>query len=229
MKKTFCICNLLLMLILLSSCGHGENVSLAACGTYSVPGMVVSDMRGESYICDVLERDTHGRILFEFTAKDIIFEKERTVTVICQKYDSNYVYFYENICFAGYGGPADIESLKETNDWNKPLVQEKMSKRINKTTFDLILIDDYNLVHNKARRACYEKLGIEESGLKEFCFVDSNGNGKYLMYVIAEINGEERKGLAIIDDGYNVTLWYIATETELDIEKLVEFKQNNGW
>ena len=142
---------------------------MLVCGSYSVPGMICYDLKGGKFDCEILEEDSHGRILYEYTTKNVITDKEETALVICQMFDSEYVYFYEDKCYllSGYEN-SEIDKLKEQNDWNEALDQSKMSRREINISFDLVLMTDSKIEANSVRSACRKELGINDKQLQEF-------------------------------------------------------------
>lgn len=82
------------VLLPLSGCvDESENLKLAACGSYAVPGMFCHDLKGGTFTCNVVERDSYGRILFWYETTNIITRNKEKVYLICQEMDSKYVYF----------------------------------------------------------------------------------------------------------------------------------------
>lgn len=83
----------------------------------------------------MLELDSVGCILFEYTAYNLIVGDNAKVYVICQQYDAESVYFYEDCCYMyASDGESELQVLKDKNDWDKPLDYSKNgptgSKRI---------------------------------------------------------------------------------------------------
>ena len=108
-------------------------LQLAICGSYSSPGMIFDDIRGKPFRCTILETDDYGRILFQYEAKNRIMDHQESSIVICQTYDDDYVYMYEDKnCIMGTYESEDVEQLKMVNDWNQPLKMEKTSRRLTK-------------------------------------------------------------------------------------------------
>ena len=69
---------LALTLVVFSGCSSKPNDAMVVCGTYAVPGFVVREMKGGTYTCKELERDTNGRLLYEFSTKRAISQYQRT-------------------------------------------------------------------------------------------------------------------------------------------------------
>ena len=219
------------LLTLLSSCklGTSQDMELAVCGSYAVPGMFCYELKGDTYSCEVLEEDSQGRILSEYVTKDHISGKEKTAYVICQDIDSEYVYFYEDICYAF--APADeeaLKALKEQNHWNLPLEQGRMSRRKNSVTLDLFISLDCDLEYSKVRDACCKELEIESSQIKELCFLDGNGASQELYLLCVEEQESPRSFFVLADASYSVSVMEIP-EQQVSAEAIMQFKEANGW
>ena len=145
----------ILLIILITGCTRiSVDKELAACGSFAVPGMFCSDLKGGSFSCKVLERDTQGRILFSYETTSCITNNWEQAYVICQRSDPSAVYFYEDICYILAADTADLEVLKTANDWNKPLNEEKLAKREYGVSADLFLVTSDKLELPKIIDAC---------------------------------------------------------------------------
>lgn len=52
-------------LLMFTGClSQSESHNLAVCGSYAVPGMICYELKGNTFNCEVIEKDTYGRILF---------------------------------------------------------------------------------------------------------------------------------------------------------------------
>ena len=77
----------------------------------------------------IIETDEYGRICFSFETGGLL-----TGICIMQKYDEEYVYYYDNVSYLTsvwtrrYSEEEWI-TFKEQNDWNQPIDEEKMIKR----------------------------------------------------------------------------------------------------
>lgn len=231
MKKYKSFLALYLMLVIfLTGCDlHSPSHNLVVCGSYAVPGMLCSELKGGTYQCEVLETDSYGRILFSYSTKSIITKEEETAMVICQVSDSQYVYFYEDICYLwGEVTEDGIMQLKEHNDWECELDYTKMTKRENKVSFDLFLITDSNLYYNDILSAISDELQIQESDIKVVCFLDKSPSGQELNWVEIQKENSLQKYYMIINNDYE--LWYVEVdEDDTDLSTVVTFKQESGW
>lgn len=204
-------------------------LEMAVCGSYGVPGMICYDLKGGKFDCEILEEDSHGRILYEYTTKNVITDKEETTLVICQMFDSEYVYFYEDKCYLlpGYEN-SEIDTLKEQNDWNEALDQSKMSRREINISFDLVLITDSEIETNSVRSVCRKKLGINDKQLEELCVLDTDHNGHELYWLCVLSNESEAHYLVVASTGYAVSIFPLE-DGVMDSAAIAEFKRESGW
>lgn len=202
---------------------------MLVCGSYSVPGMICYDLKGGKFDCEIMEEDSHGRILYEYTTKNVITDKEETALVICQMFDSEYVYFYEDKCYllSGYEN-SEIDKLKEQNDWNEALDQSKMSRREINISFDLVLMTDSKIEANSVRSACRKELGINDKQLQELCILDTDHNGHELYSICVKNSEKEGRYLAIASSEYAVSVLLLEGDT-IDPTAIGDFKRENGW
>lgn len=107
---------------------------LYAVANYSVPFVTGNDGWDE---LKVLKKDSYGRTMFKYRSNSYAMHdysgKYISALVICQKYDKDYAYYYDNIDFVYLSDYADVpdadaEKLKELNDWEKPLDESNMLK-----------------------------------------------------------------------------------------------------
>ena len=229
MKRLILVLLLCLTIVLFASCSErSEFFDLAICGSYAVPGMYCDNLKGNSVSCTVIERDSYGRILFEYKTKSRITMQEEKAYVICQKYDSDYVYFYED---EGYSFANDydndIMNLKENNDWNKQFNEAKMSRRSNKTTFDLQIAEGTNLELSEIMELCARKLQVDSSEIELCGFVDRDSSGKELL-LISKSNNQSQMYFALFNIDNTVAILEISNHT-VSKSQLAKFKCENNW
>ena len=227
--KSFLALYLMLVIILTGCGGHAQSLDLAICGSYAVPGMMCSDLKGGSFQYSIIESDSQGRILFSYTTSSIITQKEETAIIVCQAIDSDYVYFYEDQCYLlGEVTDEDIEKLKAHNDWGEELDFKKMARRTIAISFDLFLITDSNLYYNDILSAISDEFQIPESDIKVVCFLDKSPSGQELNWVEIQKENSTQKYYMIINTDYE--LWYVEVdEDDTDLSTVVTFKQDSGW
>ena len=224
------IVTLLLVCILLTGCIPTESQDyLVACGSHSIPGMFCHELKGGSYECTILEKDVEGRILYEYTTYHSLRERNETAIIVCQRYDDQYVYYYEDQCYLlGSFHESDIESLKENNDWNEPLYHDKMSRRALNVSDDRFLITDTNVSFEDGRIACCNALRIYYDQVKDLYVSDIDGAGLSLFILEIERNGSAECYLALFDANGSVVLSKIEDQ-KLSVKDIATFKMENGW
>jgi len=235
MKKCFVIILLICtMLTCFSSCRLpvSEGHSLSAVGSFAIPGMFISDLRGASTEIEVQERDDYGRILFRYTAYNEFTKQTEDAMVICQKYNQKKVYFYEDVCYLISDiSNISVDELKSANDWNLPLDESKMSIRSYYISFDLFLSSDYPISTSRSRvEKAYEKY-FKDSGnqIVSFWRTDLDEGGKNLHIVILQnADGVEEQYFSVIDSSYQINVMKI-TDYATALSQLREFKKQCGW
>ena len=211
-----------------SACAdESEDMKLAVCGSYAVPGMFCHDLKGGTYSCDVIERDSYGRILFLYETASVITEKNEKAYVVCQQIDSAYVYFYEDICYLTVAdGKADIESLKSLNDWDMPLDDSCMSRRKHSISYDLYIMTDSKIDYNEAEEACCQALDLLPSKIYVFTTLDINQYGQELFFLSINNDGAKETYCVLINSDYEVFFANVENDFQMQIR---QFKQENGW
>ena len=216
------------VLLPLSGCvDESENLKLAVCGSYAVPGMFCHDLKGGTFTCNVVERDSYGRILFWYETTNIITRNKEKVYVICQEIDSKYVYFYEDICYDSLAdGTADLDQLKCANDWDQPIQKQRMSKRTREISFDLFLVTESEINYGDAQNAVCTSLGIREDQINAFLSLDANPAGQELFWLSADHDGKEELFFVLVHEDCSV--FWTSAHNWSPME-LHNFKQENGW
>ena len=236
MKKFLCFLIIVSILLSCTSCAllntgliQDEGNAWYTCAAYAVPFMFNKDLR--SNVEREVERDEYGRVLFTYYAYSALTDDYKEVAVICQNHDANYVYFYEDICYTypDYSDE-DLENLKTANDWNHPLNEKKMSRRLYKTTLDGVINVNKILEYSKVREACINYVPIKNAMLSECVFDDINHQSQHEMYYVqvADENSQIYKYLAIINKEYNVYLLPMETDFVSNTE-IANFKTKSGW
>ena len=144
MTSRLCILSIVILIsILLSACEPIQNGSildteyedLFQVAAYSAFGVSTAyRVMGFNRI-SILEKDSYGRTLFLYEDRSDVpfwFRKCSGLFVV-QKSDNNTVWFYEDFCYKMWGANKGInwayaETLKEQNDWGKPINEPKLSK-----------------------------------------------------------------------------------------------------
>ena len=212
---------------------------------------------------DVIETDDFGRVFFFY---DEGYHNElATAIVIMQKSEGGFVYYYQDICqisctvekgdykreelnYLDFFSEEQIESLKEANDWNKPIDIEKCTKNeivdskndkgglgLEREDFDKV-IEAY---------VCEQGYKGEDIGhLSRFfvhCNTDKYGREIYYVYAVGfDVKGEgispnsEHKTyeFAIIfnpDKSSTIENVYEITDPNEIYEAVRQHKENCGW
>lgn len=215
--------------LLLTICGCSVNrreVNLAICGSFAVPGMFCHNLKGDTNECVILEEDSYGRILYTYTTRSVITDQEETAVLICQNLASTEVYYYKDTCYLiGEWTDDELKLLKEKNDWEKPLNEDKMSSASNKTTLDNCIASSRGkLEYQKVQESCYETLGISDALVVDFCILDTCDRGAEIYWLVVNSDTGEECYFMRVEPNYSVS--YLATERTLDaLNDLLAFKQ----
>ncbi len=178
--------------------------SLLICGAYAVPGMFYPEIKGSVTSCDVLEEDEYGRILFLYTAPNVITDKNETVAIICQKNTKENVYFYENDCYKLLSENSyDLSQLKQSNDWNQPLNENKMTYRKKAVSYDNVIITGSAFDIEKIKDICCKHFVVNSSDIIELCLDDVKPNGTSVFYIEFLHNGNLEKIFLSINEKYD--------------------------
>lgn len=143
-------CTVLLVALLIGCSCHigmeprwyeGNHMELYTMAAFNVIGV---DGREKEPVIRILETDDYGRELFcvtfrnpvfySFYSNDTVENMCAIAYMICQKAEKYQVFYYEDVCYRickneGMFSPEERNSLKEQNDWNKPLNDAKMTFR----------------------------------------------------------------------------------------------------
>ena len=216
----------LICVMILPSCSRpGSKLDmLHATGSYSVPCMVQFDAR--SVDVDIIEQDEHDRVLFSYTANDGVTGQERAVWVICQKMTNKEIYYYEDFNYSFSDDQEAIESLKQQNDWGKPLDEKKFSVR--QPTFywySYIMGPGSDLKATKIDRTIMKKYRFTHAD-GGFCDADGHGNE---LWLYEGTKGEVvQEFFVIVNSDYDVEILEIVDDT-FSPEDVHQFKINSGW
>ena len=192
---------------------------------------------GQAIAIDVLEEDSYGRQLFQYSMYVAATSQYERICVVAirQKATLRDVYFYEDTGFLVAEDFSAIDQravaeLKLQNDWEQPLQQEKLSKR--RMDAPRQFLDG---VPAAFRQAVPTAAGASISA----DYVDADGKGKILYYVYVYQTGEaegrragERSYIAILhaDGTYDADTWIAELEDIYGYqEQLHALKLANGW
>ena len=186
----------------------------------------VAETDGKS---EVVEVDSFKRELIKYVTE------YKCVYIVCQKHDQDYTYFYEDYNFIitdlVSGDTQKINELKETNDWDKPINEDKLSSR---ELHPSGTSSKYNWV--KADKLIKDNLISKEDRLKsEFEPIDYDKNGKilYFIRIIDRISLATTNYYFMILDRYGTYDGENFLTEVADIynyqDQLHDLKQKNGW
>ena len=215
---------------------HGEWFYHGAIGSNAVPGMSGHD----SYKIDteVIEKDEYGRIMILYKTYSGITEKNESAVVICQKYDKNKFYIYEDKCYIiGKYTDNDIEELKTANDWGEKIDLSKASTRNIKFSLNNHIIRDscFDIQVPKDLFGYIErKIGLEDGEVKYSDLDLTDCNGKANLYVLRTRDQQAPEVYFVIasksknGEGYDISFMKITDKYDFARE-LHAFKTENGW
>lgn len=234
MKKWICLIAIVSILaLLLSSCNPEDLLKVDApfmlqitCVCYSVPGYFQHDIKG--FNVDVIETDDYGRTLIYFEGYNWLLNDNASVYVICQKCEDSTIYFYEDINYS-WAENADLEKLKEMNDWNHEINNSKLSARKIRVSLDLCLLDQSPLPDDYSSSKFYQSLselyGIHRDDIVSLDYCGSDCKTQELC-IIGLYNDE--KYFCIRDTEYNVYIAKIDDTTNL-VDTIRALKSASGW
>ena len=227
MKKALSVF-LCIVCLLLSSCSSNpEHFAMLSTASFAVPCMFRSDMKGGRY--EVLEEDDYGRILFSVQDYCILSGDDETATVIMQKYDRRYVYFYEDICYTLDSFSETVDELKERNDWEKPLDEAKMSRRRVQYSLDNYLQLDSESEFNRIMTKWKMRLAIDGASIVNYSITDFNGTHGLYVIVLETKEKEKEYYFSIIDDSSYEDAYEKIDDLSDYREELISFKESCGW
>ena len=208
-----------------------QSIKLHVCGSHAVPGMYHSDTKGSDI--EVIETDSEGRILFEYSAPDVIrggsIENYQTALVICQKYDDDYVYFYEDICYLKqYDTDEAIDRLKEQNDWGKALDESKCSRRPILITFDLVAYTDETIPYDQVRNLAKIIKCLSDDQIQDMGLLDVDHMGGVLYYLKYTDGENTEKCFVLVNQNGKIAVLSIENDV-VSPDGLAQFKKENGW
>lgn len=233
---------LFLLLISLCSCRRvpypEDHVMVVSQTSYAYPGgnAAVHDSRSE-----IIETDKYGRVLFAYN------NGFGTYSVgIRQKSDENYVYYYDNVSFLYTDEyllftPEQIDSLKEANDWNQELNEEKMIKRKIVDKYSLSKDIDPVLDHKDQQRVFHDSIADNENISTTVFLVDESQTGQQLFQVwrrtiISKTDGykyahlDDYLMILNADGTYDPDNYLIEFDGTSQVStKLAVIKERNGW
>lgn len=227
----------------------GNETALFTMVTFSVPGCNQIGTKIE-----IIEADDQGRILFKIrTGNSPLYfscfgeESPLFAFAICQYYDDEKVYYYEDDCWFIYAKENDFsitdqEQLKERNDWNLALNYGKMIEKTiipKESQGRRDTGNEWQVENGIAKEAFLKLISIREDDYVFPTILDDDGEGRILLTVVVERFND---GGAI--DASSVRAYLEMIDTKAQGEKAVieeildpahiwtqikEFKKQNHW
>lgn len=227
----------------------GEETDLYTIAAYSI---LPSDSMGTKI--EIIEEDAYGRVLYKVeSTKDPLFyqcfgEKGPLIAFfICQHSDKQKVYYYEDDCYMVFASAEDFSSaeqmqLKEQNDWDLPLDDDKMLSRgiIPKEDQGYkYTTDQRKIATGEAKEAFLKQIHLEEEEYAYLDLLDGDNQGRKLLIV----DVKKIKSGGVIDTS-TIRSYFEMFDTKNPSEKAVieeikdpehiwiqmkEFKQQNQW
>lgn len=239
MKKKLLLVLLMIATILNVGCtNHGDGNAFAQVVRNNVL-CTNGKSHGEAVSLDIIEKDSYERTLFSYSmyvAGAYGYEQIYAVA-ICQKYDKDYTYYYEDACFivaesASNIGQDDIDHLKDENDWGTPLIESKMTSR----QIDV----DTNIFSKMSVEEIFNAEMKPSVGSNVTCrFTDFDKHGKILFFVVVndadfsdEVTVTQKYYLMIVSENgtYDKDTFVSKIDNLYDYQsQLHSFKKDNGW
>lgn len=229
MKRLLWIFTMILCVFLSGCYGLSQNLELKICGAYAVPGMLHFDLKGTETSCLLIEKDSEGRILFEWSGCNMISGENTSYLVICQAIEPEYVYFYEDICYIEKTEQCEtLQNFKDMNDWGKPMDWERASFRPKKASFDLYMIPSRTLSSDAVASAFFAETGTKLKDVGNSFLLDINPSGQELHCVKTDSFGAEKAILFIVSENMECT-FVTTTCLEIDRTAIENLKKQAKW
>lgn len=227
----------------------GDETALFTLATFSIPRC---DQIGTKL--EIVEQDNQGRLLFKILMGNSplyynCFGEKNTLVAfaICQHYDNDVVYYYEDDCWVIYSkaeefSATDQRLLKERNDWDLPLNYDKMTVKTIISEEEQgykYTRSEKKIEQSEAKEEFLKQISVDEADYVFPIILDDDAEGRILLIVTVEQfkNGgvvdasSVRSYLEIIDTkdrGEKVVIEEIKDPAHIWIQ-MKEFKKQNGW
>ena len=243
MKKHTLVGVFLVLALLLSSCiDVFEPIEVSQehldgyCCVCAIPGTYTEN--AEDITCDLIETDEYGRRLLHYGAYSVITKSYVEALVICQKSESNTVFFYEDICYLPIENLSDAEvtskvgdeelaAFKTQNDWSSPLKEERFSCR---TVYYASSFSSYEMYGPKRLNRVLKR--ALKTDLKNVIWQDTDMRELREMYYVDTVDGRQYMVMVSYDENVYDELRIKLFEIEngvLDREGYAAFKRANAW
>ena len=138
-----------------------------------------------------LERDAYGRAMFSYNCFSSFCQKTLDILVICQTTDPDTPKYYADICYLIHGeddaefSDSEIATLKERNDWEKPLNFDKMQ------TVSENYESDWNQQYDTAKAAVTATLQLDDAWFVSLGSMEYCGDGTW--FILTKVAPSENK------------------------------------
>ena len=232
----------------------GNETALFTMATFSIP-----DCNQIGTKIEIVDTDDHGRVLYQIRmgTSPIFYscfgeESPLFAFAICQHYDDEKVYYYEDDCWMIFEKAEDFsltdqEQLKERNDWNLELNYGKMTEKTiipkerqgHKNRISNLQEENWQFENHTAKEAFIQQISISKDDCVFPAIVDEDGDGRILLTVVVE---QFNDGGVIDASSVRAYLEMIDTKAKEEntiIEEIIdpahiwvqmkEFKNRNHW
>ena len=220
-------------------------------------------------IIEIIEEDKYGRVLFYYYERCGFYDKENMYDeefyndsysiLIMQKKTDSYVYFYEDYCYESHKigdkkflkdgvfdyTKLDFSELKEQNDWNKEINEEKCTKKplvtrnngklnVSEKTFEKIISNYAKITGYKGDDTIYRynRYNTSDAYGRELYYVWGVGRDVYGEGVSPTSTAQHYEFAIIInpDGSFTKDVCIIELQDTINCkDKIIAFKQLNKW
>lgn len=241
MKRTAFIALLLIFVLISATCEppsyRNVDSGLFTIAANAIPNGYAANGAAETKF---LEQDGYGRILFAYTATtpDIAYS-ELYALLICQQRGNECVAYYEDECFVVKNGKtpfdeSEIAALKAQNDWDCPILEEKLTwRKIVQGGKDISGSIGWFESMSVAEEIIQMRIGPISGSNIMVSDVDSNGKTLlFAQYWLGRTQEDSQRCFIMIeqDGSYVEDVCYEELASLYHYqEQLHTFKEKNGW
>jgi hypothetical protein len=240
-QKIFSVVIVFLSITLLAGCDRtayyqGEDLDLYSVAVNSLLGVNGYGGKGSRPKIEVIEEDSFGRKLFSYVGDGL---GNSYNLLICQKSDDKYAYYYPDFNFisAAYNlinvenifTIEEVNKLKELNDWDKEINEEKSVKVEIKHKKDQPMItndrkNQFELIFKEVAKETGYKGNDSIFRYAIYCTSDYYGRTLYYAYGIGrDVNGEGVSPSSLSKE-FELVIIFKIDETFVYMELLDEYE-----
>ena len=219
MKRTKLLLILIPILFLLCLSGCHRKGTVGDTGEYdgavlvcaAVPYVIEGDSKFDKI--SKIEVDSFGRALYRYETYAAFWKETVEIYVVCQSVEDGLPLYYEDFCYLIHGASDgeftddELASLKEKNDWGKPLEPEKMRKVSKNWHLD------WSRQCEKARDAAASALGLNDS---KTVYLDALEHENDVWFVLVEVDAPK--------DGDRGNLYIMKYQQEQPVTQITQIK-----